>query len=471
MKSKNTFIPPRVNFISLGCAKNLLDSEKMLARLAEAQMLLVGPDDPADVTIINTCSFIQEARQEAFEAINEALDAKRAGLTRYVIVVGCLAQHWADRLKRHLPHIDAVMGLSARDEISRLVKQLLNDNDPGVKNPIPVLVEPFRGPIKSDRGRLRLTEPCWAYLRISDGCSRGCSFCTIGRIRGPYRSKDPDEIIAEAAELIADGVLELNLIGQETSSYGIDIGHSGGLAQLLFQLNKLDHLRWIRLLYVHPATLCDDQIDAMARCEKVVPYLDIPLKHINDRILNSMNRRITRSRTEELLKKLRARIDNPALRTTMMVGFPTETDAEFEELLDFVREYRFEALGAFMYSAEVGTPAAKIKGAVSQKIKKQRWEKLMRTQQEIAFAQAEAMAGKNVSCLLLKELSETEVNQLQLSGQKRWFTARHARQGPEIDSVCFVAADIHSPVKVNQITQVTITGRRDYDLIGHLQPQ
>jgi ribosomal protein S12 methylthiotransferase len=461
--------PIRVNFVSLGCAKNLLDSEKMLALLGEAGVALVAPDDEADVTIINTCSFIDEARQEAFEAIDEALEGKRSGLTNHVIVAGCLAQHWAGKLKKQFPDIDAVVGLTGRGEIAHLVHQITGRIPSTDKvSGDGVLVEPFRGEVLEDRGRLRLTERCWTYLRISEGCSQGCSFCTIPRIRGPYRSKTPDEILAEAAELVADGALELNLIGQETSSYGSDIGYSGGLARLLRQLNEQENLRWIRLLYVHPVTLSDEQIVAIASCEKIVPYIDIPLQHISDRILQMMNRHITRQQTEELLNKLRRGIDNLALRTTMLVGFPTETDVEFEELLDFMRQNRFEALGAFKYSAEAGTKASHIKGAIPPDVQQQRWDKLMQVQQEIAFEQADALAGQELDCLLLNEMSEPEIKDLQLPRHQRWFNARHARQAPEIDSVCFLAAPNDNKVTENIIMPAVITGRCDYDLIGEI---
>lgn len=431
-------------------------------------MILVLPDDQADVTIVNTCSFIEDARQEAFEAINDALDGKRSGLTNCVIVAGCLAQHWGTKLKKQLPDIDAVIGLSGRAQIAQLVRQIAGQVSYGKKIDERMSIMPFRGEVKEDRARLRLTEGCWAYLRISEGCSQGCSFCTIPRIRGPYRSKDPDEIIAEAEELVADGALELNLIGQETSSYGCDIDYAGGLAEILRQLNRIEGLHWIRMLYVHPATLSDEQIAALNQCEKVVPYIDIPLQHINDRILKLMNRHITRRETEELLSKLRCGIDNLAVRTTMLVGFPSESDAEFEELLDFVRQYRFEALGAFTYSAEPGTKAVHMKGAIPQKIKQLRWEKLMQTQQEIAFEQADTMVGSKLECLLLNELSETEIKELQLAGHRRWFTARHSRQAPEIDGVCFLAASEETHIQTDTIVTAVITASCEYDLLGDI---
>ncbi len=486
----------RVNFISLGCAKNLVDTEKMLATLAEGGLLLVGPDDPADVTIINTCSFIESARQEAFETIEEVIDLKQAGQTGRVVVAGCLAQQWADKLKARLPEIDAVVGLSGRAQIDRIVKELVQHPEQ-TANADRVFVDSFRGPVQQDRGRLRITDPGWAYLRVSEGCNQGCTFCTIPAIRGPFRSKDPDEILAEAAELISDGVLEINLIGQETTGFGHDINHPDGLANLLTQLNELPGLEWLRVLYAHPASLTDPLIETMADCEKVLPYIDLPLQHINDRILKLMNRHITRSQTETLIQKLRDRIKNLTLRTTLIIGFPSETDQEFQELLDFVTSNRFEALGAFAYSAEAGTAAARLGNHLPDDLKQQRLDELMLAQQQIAFEQADALVGQSLSCLLCRELPDYEVDRLNLDNQLSWFAARHPGQAPEMDSLCYLAADssfasenvnldqidpnLSNPDQVSpdqiqfyqiepdQIVPATITSRDDYDLLGHIQ--
>ncbi|MBN2375279.1 MAG: 30S ribosomal protein S12 methylthiotransferase RimO [Sedimentisphaerales bacterium] len=457
--------PIRVNFISLGCAKNLVDTEKMLATLAEGGLGLVGPDDPADVTIINTCSFIESARQEAFETIDEVIELKHTGQTGCIVVTGCLAQQWAEKLKVRLPEIDAVVGLSGRAQIDRIVKELVQHPEKTANDR--VFVDSFRGPVQQDRGRLRITDPGWAYLRVSEGCNQGCTFCTIPAIRGPFRSKDPDEILAEAAELISDGVLEINLIGQETTGYGYDINYPDGLAGLLTRINDLPGLEWLRVLYAHPASLTDSLIATMADCAKVLPYIDLPLQHINDRLLKLMNRHINRAQTETLIQKLRDRIKNLTLRTTLIVGFPSETDQEFQELLDFVKATRFEALGAFPYSPEAGTAAARLNNHLPDDLKQQRLDELMLAQQQIAFEQADVLVGQSLPCLLCRELSDYEIDQLNLDDQLSWFAARHRGQAPEMDSLCYLAAE--DPVEPDKIVPAAITSRDDYDLLGNIQ--
>jgi len=456
--------PIRVNFVSLGCPKNLVDSEKMLALVGQAGMAIVGPDDAADVTIINTCGFIKPARDEAFEAIDAALAAKREGLTRAVVVAGCLAQHVKHELLEQRPEIDALVGLGQREGIAQLVQKLAANMEVQAET-----CPAFTGPVASDRVRLRLTEPSWAYLRISEGCDLRCSFCTIPSIRGPYRSKDLGEVLAEARELVADGAVELNLIGQETTSYGSDRPDGAALGELLYGLEELDHLRWVRVLYTHPASFSDAIIEALASCKKVVPYLDIPLQHINDRILKLMNRHINRRQTEDLLARLRGAIPELAIRTTMLVGFADETDGEFSELLDFVGRQRFEALGAFAYSPEAGTAAARYPHQTPDETKQERYHQIMQLQQDIAFAQGEQMIGKTVPCLLLRALEEEEVQQLHLSGEAVWFLGRHHCQAPEIDAECYVQipAGVES-LEMGVIHQATITDRLDYDLVGVL---
>jgi len=517
-----------VRFVALGCAKNLVDSEKMLGLLAEAGLLPVGPEDPADLAIINTCGFIAAARAEAAEHIEAALADKRAGRLGRVIVAGCLAQYHPDHLRKHYPELDGVVGLDQRDHIAHLARRLVRESVPAVPTPAPAAwragdstfsvsgtTHPDRmkthddSPqvvVPSDQARLRLTEPCWSYLRISEGCSRGCTFCTIPAIRGPFRSKAPDAILAEAEELIADGAVELNLIAQETSAYGQDQPEYGSLARLLRELNRLSGLHWLRVLYTHPASITDELIAALAECDKVTPYLDVPLQHINDRILRLMHRRIDRAGTERLLNRLRRTINNLALRTTMLVGFPSETEDEFAELLDFVREFRFEALGAFAYSAEPGTAAARMPGQLPEPVKRERLDRLMTLQQEIAFNHADRYRGRELTCLLIRPAQPDKIAHLDLdftpdpssdappgptgasqshspSGSMpncppaptgtRFFVARHAGQAPEIDSECYLQADPPSPgdkaaLVPGAMVRARITARCGYDLVGRV---
>lgn len=454
--------PISVSFVSLGCAKNLVDSEKMLALMALAGILPVGPDDPADVVVVNTCGFIEDARREAIENIEYALDNKQKGHFGRVVVTGCLAQYCPDKLLEDMPGIDAVVGLGKRDQIAEIIRGLIDD---GSNMPNLYMSDTPRN-VADDRARLRITDRPWAYLRVSEGCSRGCSFCTIPAIRGPFRSKSPDIIVAEAVELVSDGAVEINLIGQETSGYGTDIGYERGLAGILEELNRLDGLRWIRIMYGHPATLADDQIKAMAKCEKVIPYIDLPLQHINDRILKLMGRRITRQKTVSLLATLRSEIANLSIRTTMLVGFPSETDAEFDELMEFVKAFRFEAMGCFAYSAELPTPAARMKGQIANEIKNSRCDRLMLAQRRIAFEKADALIGRPTDCLLIDELDDDEAESLGTANGGRWFLGRHRGQSPEVDSETYISVDGDFAGESGDIVSAKITGRIDYDLLA-----
>ncbi len=506
----------KISFITLGCPKNLIDSERMLAQLLENGAILVGSDDKADVIIINTCGFIEDARQEAFDNINWAIDAKHRKQTSYVVVAGCLAQLWAGKLIERFPDIDAVIGLSDRDKIGQILHKITqkpakttqnhtkNNCQNGSKiSPAQVHVSSFRS-VLSDNVRLRLTGTNWAYLRISEGCNQGCTFCTIPAIRGPFRSKPPEDIIAEARELIADGARELNIIGQEVSDYGSDIGYGPGLAGLLQGLNRLPDLKWLRVLYCHPATITDELIDAIAKLPRVVKYIDIPLQHINTRILKHMNRHIDRVKTEALLHKMREKIPHLTLRTTMMVGFPGETEQEFNELLDFVKQTQFNALGAFMYSAEPNTPAALMPDQVPGEVKQQRFDTLMTTQQKIAFDLADKYVGRDVDLLMVSKLDSQQAKSMQLPSSTKsvfdevvesrpelagvrqnplvnsstgsiadlvgnelnWYVMRHAGQAPEIDSVTYLSL----PGCMNIDNKTTVRGhimsRKDYDLIA-----
>ena len=457
----------RVSFVTLGCAKNLVDTEKMLGLLAEAGFILVDAGAEAEVTIINTCGFIAEARREALDTIEAALEDKRAGRVGAVIVVGCLAQYQPEQLLEQLDGIDAVAGLAQRDHIARVVERVLRrptDKKGGISRPIVLKGRPAG--VTNDQARLRITEPSWAYLRVSEGCDRRCAFCTIPRIRGPFRSKSREAIIAEAEELVADGAVELNLIGQETTNYGVDLGYAEGLAGLLPLLNRIEGLRWLRVLYAHPATLSDEQIAAMGQCDRVVPYLDLPLQHVNDRLLKLMRRGINRRQTEALLRKLRRTIDNLALRTTMLVGFPSETKQEFQELLDFVKDHRFEALGAFRYSPEPGTTAVQLAEPVADELKQERFDSLMTAQQEIAFECAEAQIGRTLECLVVSEMPDEHAARLGLDEDQRWFIARHRGQAPEIDSECYLTLNEKKKPPVGTLVKARINARVDYDLIG-----
>ncbi|MCP4376210.1 MAG: 30S ribosomal protein S12 methylthiotransferase RimO [bacterium] len=431
--------PVSVSFVSLGCPKNLVDSEKMLAALAEGGCVVGAPMDSADVIVINTCGFVADARDEAMGVISEAIAHKTAGRATRVIVAGCLAQRNGDELFEQAPGIDAILGVNDRDAILQAVTGQSKSQ-----------VNSCSGTIGSDAGRLRLTPRHTAYLRVAEGCSHHCSFCTIPSIRGPFRSKPVSNVLAEAAELIADGAVELNVIAQDTTSYGSDLDDID-LAGLIRELDSLDGVRWIRLLYTYPRRFTDDLVSAVSGCERVVPYVDMPLQHISNSVLRRMGRGADRERIEELLDSLRDA--GVAIRTTFIVGFPGESEAEFEELLDFVKEFEFDALGVFAYSPEPGTPAADMDDQVPDEIKARRVEAMMAAQQEIVFAANEDAVGQVIDVLVDG-----------VDGQGRC-VGRHAAQAPEIDSLCIIT----EPQPAGQMLRAEVVGSDGYDLI--VQPQ
>src|SRR5947209_10478908 len=318
-------------FVSLGCPKNLVDSERMLGKLAQDGYALTPDADGADVVVVNTCGFIEPARQESLGVIREMLALKQQGRVGAVIVAGCLAERKKDDLLAEVPDVDHIVGVFGREEISNVVERVLAQRleQRSLFRPAPVRA-------LEDTARLRITPRHYAYLKISEGCDRLCTFCAIPGMRGKHVTKPVEEVLREARELIADGVRELIIVAQDTTYYGLDLYGRVRLAELLRELDALDGLEWLRILYAYPIHFTDELIDTIAGAKKIVPYLDMPLQHINDRVLRRMQRRVNRAETEELLGKLRADIANLAFRTTFIVGFPGETNAEFEELLAFV---------------------------------------------------------------------------------------------------------------------------------------
>ena len=437
-------MPPRkhktVALVSLGCPKNLVDSERMLARLAEGGYVVGAPMDRADVIVVNTCGFLDAARQESLAVIRQALARRRTRRGVRVVVAGCLVNRDAEALFDAVPGIAAIVGVNDRDSILDAVagrrRTLLTACDGRT--------------IAADAGRFRLTPPHTAYLRIAEGCSHRCTFCTIPSIRGPLRSKTPDAVLAEARELVADGAKELNIIAQDTTSYGRDVHRRGvSLASLLRRLDEESGAEWLRLLYTHPRYFTDATIDAMADCPHVVPYVDLPLQHVADGVLKRMGRRTTRRDIEALLGKLRRKVKGIAIRTTFIVGFPGETEAEFEELLAFVKDFRFEALGVFPYSLEAGTPAARLPRRVPDAVAAQRRDAVMRVQQEIAFAANRARKGRPVLVL---------VDGADPAGR---CVGRTATQAPDVDSVCILLR----PQPTGAMIYGTVTGADGYDLL------
>jgi len=433
-----------VALVSLGCPKNLVDSEKILAHLAEDGYVVGAAPDEADVIVVNTCGFLSAARQESLDVIAEALEHKRSGRAKRVVVAGCLVNRDAERLYDLVPGIDAIVGVNDRDNIVAAARG----------NRRVTLVGPCRGTIAGDAGRFRLTPRHTAYLRIAEGCSQRCSFCTIPAIRGPLRSKLPEDVLAEARELIDDGAVELNVIAQDTTGYGRDLPGRESLTRLLRRLDKLDGARWIRLMYAYPKRFSDSLIAAIAECERVVGYVDIPLQHIDDGLLRRMRRGAGRATTEKLLRKLRQRIPGVVIRTSFIVGFPGETDKRFAELLQFVREFRFDALGVFEFSPEEGTDAAGMASQVPEHVKADRAEQIMLAQQEIAFAANREKIGAAIEVL---------VDGRDPDGR---CVGRYYGQAPDVDSVCLLKSN-HRP---GSFVSAKVTGCDGYDLVCSAAP-
>ncbi|MCA9085226.1 MAG: 30S ribosomal protein S12 methylthiotransferase RimO [Planctomycetaceae bacterium] len=444
----------RYAFVSLGCPKNLVDSEKMLGTLAVNGYALVTDPADSDFVIVNTCGFIESSRQESRSVIQEMLDLKRSGKTKGVIVAGCLPERLEEGgLSAEMPEIDYVVGVFGRDEIGQVADRLVGRSaSPSAS--LDEQREVFRpAPIKAldDRARLRITPSHFAYLKISEGCDRTCTFCSIPMMRGRHVTKPMEMVIEETRELAADGARELIIVAQDTTYYGKDLYGEVRLAELLRQMEQVDGIDWIRLMYLYPIHFTDELIDVIAGSSKILPYLDMPLQHINSAVLKRMQRRVNSEQTRELVSKLRERIPNLVLRTTFITGFPGETDEQFEELRQFVEETRFERMGVFTYSVEPGTPAVKLDGHLPEDVKEARRDELMALQQQIAFEHADSLIGYELD-VLIDDQVEDEL-----------FVGRSFADAPEIDSNVYVSG---RDLQIGSMVPVEMVRREDYDLIG-----
>jgi ribosomal protein S12 methylthiotransferase len=473
-----------VAFVSLGCPKNLVDSEKMLGLLAEDGLLPVSDGQDADAIVINTCGFLEASKDESLGEIQQAAELKRQGKIKRIIVAGCLVQRHRAKMLEWCPDIDAMVGVFDRDHIVQAVRGQKPDGA-DVADVTPVYSSiatnatvakrergiKAKGYFESDAARLRLTPRHYAYLRISEGCNQNCAFCTIPSIRGKMRSKPVDAILGEARELLADGAFELNLIGQDTTSFGEDIDYNPGLVGMLTELNKLAASNggaWLRLMYAYPSCFTDEMIDAIGSLQHVVKYIDMPLQHINDKVLDRMRRRTSRKQIETLLKKLRDRIPGMALRTTFISGFPGETQAQHDELVAFVSEFGFDAMGVFPYSPEPGTPAGTMhaKDAVADDVVAARVEELMLTQQDVAFGMNEMLAEQSFELDVIIEEAKTTIGRSTAGVGKggKLYVGRGYHQAPQIDAVTYVQS--REKLSPGEVVRCTVTDYDNYDLIA-----
>ena len=464
-----------IAFVSLGCPKNLVDSEKMLGLLAEDGIAITADHEQADAIIINTCGFLEASKTESLDVIREAIEekfaAEKGGRRKRVIVAGCLVQRHKAQLLSEVPDVDALVGVFDRENIVKAVRGGTYEplpeagRDMGAFHAVSTFIgkpgkaDIGKGYLESDRARLRLTPRHYAYLRISEGCNQGCTFCTIPSIRGRMRSKPLPDILSEAEELVADGAFELNLIGQDTTSYGEDIGYNAtgeGLCGMLRSLDKLALKQapgaWIRLMYAYPSCFTDDMIKTLADCRHVVKYIDMPLQHINDAILHTMRRKVTRKQIETLLEKLRKWVPGITLRTTFISGFPGETDSQHKELVRFVKDFGFENVGVFEYSPEPGTPAGRLHetDAVAFDVATKRKEEIMLVQQKVVLGKNEALVGKTIKVLI----DET-------NSKKKTATGRHTGQAPDIDGRVYLTKCTAAP---GELISAKITDYNYYDL-------
>ena len=441
-------------FISLGCDKNLVDTEVMLGILAQRGHQMVDDENEADIIIINTCCFIHDAKEESIQNILEMAQLKERGRLKALIVTGCLAQRNKDEILKEIPEVDAVLGTTSYEEIGNVIDSVLSDNmvERG-QSRITMKDVDYLPEVKTKR--LVTTGGHFAYLKIAEGCDKHCTYCIIPKVRGNYRSVPMENLLKEARELAEGGVKELILVAQETTVYGQDIYGEKMLPKLLRELCKISGIQWIRILYCYPEEITEELIQTMKEEPKICHYLDLPIQHASDAILKKMGRRTSKAQLIETIEKLRAAMPDIALRTTLITGFPGETQEDHEELMDFIDRMEFERLGVFTYSPEEDTPAAKMDGQIDEEVKEDRQAELMELQQDIVFEQAEDMIGRELLVMIEGKVADENA-----------YVGRTYRDAPNVDGLIFVNTD--EELMSGDFAKVKVTGAMEYDLIGEL---
>ncbi len=442
----------RYAVISLGCPKNLVDTEQMLGRLDQDGYAMVDSVDSADFVVINTCGFIDSAREESLGAIDEMLALKKAGKIKNVVVTGCLAERQQGKLLESRPEIDAMIGVFGRNEIVSVIDRLQSGVEEQEKIFRPAPIKPL-----SDAVRRAVTPRHFAYLKISEGCDRLCTFCAIPKMRGKHYSKPIEQVIDEAKRLGDSGVREVVIVAQDTTYYGKDLYGQPRLTDLLTELDKIDSIDWIRLMYFYPMYIDDALIDTMAGATRILPYIDMPLQHASDTMLKRMARKTTRSLQEEILGNLRSRIPDLIMRTTLIAGFPGETEDDIDQLCDFVAEQKFEHLGVFTYSIEEDTPAAKLPDRVPAEVAQARYDRVMEVQQAVAFDWVNSRIGTTEKVIIDSPLPE----------QDGVWIGRTRGEAPDIDGIVYVSGvDPDSPISVGDMVDCEIVASDGYDLVA-----
>ena len=435
-------------FIStLGCAKNLVDSEMMLGTLVKNDYVQTGSIMDADIAIVNTCGFIEAAKEESINEILELAQYKERGNLKYLIVTGCLAQRYSDELLSEIPEIDIVLGTTSFDMILEKIEELKG----GVRSS---LITDIDKHIAEEIPRSLLTDTFSAYIKIAEGCDNHCTYCIIPKLRGKYRSRRQEDILKEARQLAKNGVKELIVIAQDTTKYGLDIYGKKAISDLMRELNEIEGLKWIRILYSYPEDVDAEFVKAVKECEKVLPYFDMPVQHANDAILKLMNRKTSKQQIKENIDRIRKEIPEASIRTSIIVGFPTETQEQFDELCEFVKEVKFDRLGVFAYSREEDTPAAILEGQIDEDIKQERKNRLMEIQQGISYEKNKTFVGSTLEVMIDEKVEDG------------LYEGRSYRDMMEIDGLVFVKTQ--EDLKKGQFVNVNITEALEYDLTGEL---
>lgn len=435
-------------FISLGCDKNLVDSEVMLGLLDKKGYLIVDSEEDADIIVVNTCCFIHDAKEESIQTILEMAEYKKEGKLKALIVTGCLAQRYQQEIIDEIPEVDAVLGTTSYDHIVEAVEEALAGNGHVVLEDVDALPD-----VKEKR--LVTTGGHYAYMKIAEGCDKHCTYCIIPKLRGNYRSVPMEKLLAEAKDLADQGVKELILVAQETTVYGKDLYGEKSLHKLLRELCKISKIQWIRILYCYPEEIYDELIQTIKEENKVCHYLDLPIQHASDAVLKRMGRKTSKAQLVEIIEKLRKEIPDISLRTTLITGFPGETQEQHEELKDFVDEMEFDRLGVFTYSPEEDTPAATMTEQIPEEVKEDRQAELMELQQEIAFDLAEDMVGREVLVMIEGKVADENA-----------YVGRTYKDAPNVDGLIFINTD--EELMSGDFVRVRVTGALEYDLIGEL---
>ncbi len=448
-----------VGFISLGCSKNLIDTEATIGMFKKHNFKIVNNEEKADILVINTCGFIESAKEEAINTILEMAEYKNRNC-KYLIVMGCLVQRYYDELVKALPEVDLFIKIEDYDTLWEQIEDLIKrDIVVKKKKSSKKITEIPKMPMLTQEQFLERTITTgedYAYLKIGEGCSNKCTYCAIPYIRGPFVSRKKEDIIEEAKMLAKKGIKELIIIAQDTTKYGIDIYGESKLAELLQELCKIKELRWIRFLYSYPEGITEELIEVVARNEKIAKYFDIPIQHSSDVILKKMNRKTNKKQIKEIISKIRNKIPDAIIRTSLIVGFPSETESDFNDLLEFVKETKFDRLGTFMYSKEDGTPAAKLPKQIHGNTKKSRYNKIMKEQQKIAAEKMKEKIGK-----------ECEVLVENISFDGKYLIGRTMQDAPDIDGLVYIKCKEENPTKyLHQFIKCKIVDSKDYDLVA-----